>query len=309
MVAAAACSCTKTPPAQQPAAKERISITASIVSPTRADIVAEKDGLDFVLKTKWAEDDQITVYNTTTGTSAQFTVTDIVAAGYVAIFSGEIETEGGQLYATLGCWNPGDAYDDDGNVIGYGPQTRDLGYFYTQEGNNNTGHLGNFAILYGSFTPENTAINFRHTMAFFKFTLTLPDGETIPAGSAEITLDVPTARYPRMNLTDGTYYPVYDEWSTGILRVTVGSIGSGAANVAGYMAVFPSDAGGRDLTLTLDVNDGQGSSTAYVKTLAAKTPRLVEAGKYYTVTEQMEFPPVPPLTPGGSVAPMTPQAF
>ncbi len=304
-VIAALCGCSRGKTADEPRPVQKLTLTASIAAPTRA-VMAE--GAEGVLKTSWAEDDVIRVYNLTTKTHAAFEIDQRSEDNLTATFTGEISTEGGQLYATLGCYNPGNVYDGEGQVIGYGPQTRDLGYYYWQTGNGGMGHLDYFAILYGAFTPQSPTIYFRHTMAFFKFTLTLPEGEIFPQdGSAEITLDVPTSRYPNMNLTDGSYYQP-GTWSTGILRVTVAELSATDESVVAYMAVPPSDAGGREIALKMEVSAPGSNSVAYGLKLAAKTPRLIEGGKYYTVTEQLELLPLENAEAGG-IATLTPQEF
>ena len=181
-----------------------------------------------------------------------------------------------------------------------------------QADNGDMAHLDNFAILQGSFTAEDPTITFYHSMAFFKITLTLPDGEAMPdlseGGYAEITLDVPTAQYLYMDLGTGEWIEDDDPWSKGILKVNVQGIDPEDTEVVGYMAVFPSDVSGRDIALKMEFVDGMGGSVAYTKTIAAKATRLIESGHYYTVTAQMEIPSVGNLD-GGSITPLTPEEF
>ncbi len=305
-LAAALCGCSRDRDGEQALPTQKLTLTASINATTRAGIAEGEQG---VLKTAWGETDFIRVYNPAARTSAVFEIDERSDDNLTATFTGEISTQGGQLYATLGCSDPGDVYDGGGQVIGYGPSTNDLGYFYSQQGSGDMGHLGNFAILYGAFTVQNPTISFRHTMAFFKFTLTLPDGEAIPEGGrADITLDVPTARYPRMNLVDGSYYPLIDAWSTGILTIYLSELSAEDEELVAYMAVFPSDAGGRDIALRVEVSDGLGGTAVYGKTLAAKTPRLIEGGHYYTVTEQLGFLPLEDIS-SSDITDLTPEAF
>ena len=285
---------------------QKLTITARIDAPETRATMAE--GAEGVLKTTWEEYDVIRVINPISETYATFEIDEVSPDGATATFTGEISGKGGQLYAvhsTNGMDGPGWF---NGNEF-YGFKAPDLGYFYTQDRNGSTANLRNFAILVGSFSTENPSVTFSHTMAFFKFTLTLPAGETIPTGgSATITLDVPTERYPAMNLATGEWLLGTDPWSEGILRVMVYNLDEQDTEIVGYMAVFPSDAGGRDIALTMEVSNGSGSSVTYGKTLAAKTPRLIESGRYYTITEQLAIPVVENVEEGG-IATLTPEEF
>jgi len=305
-IAATMTSCNKDNGGSETDQPQKLTITARIDAPATRTTMTE--GAEGVLKTTWEADDIIRVINPVSETYATFEIDELSPDGATATFVGEISAKGGQLYAvhsTNGIDGPGWF---NGNEF-YGFKAPDLGYYYTQDGNGSTANLRNFAILIGSFSIENPSVTFSHTMAFFKFTLTLPAGETIPdGGSATITLDVPTERYPAMNLATGEWLLGTDQWNQSILRVMVYNLDEEDTEVVGYMAVFPSDAGGRDIALTMEVSDGSGNSVTYGKTLAAKTPRLIESGHYYTITEQLTIPMVGNVE-GSGIATLTPEEF
>jgi hypothetical protein len=289
----------------QPEEPQKLVLTARIATPSQSRAVIS-EGADGVLKTTWRQGDVLRIVNPASGTDAIFEIDEISSDGMTATFTGEISAKGGVLYAvssTNGTGYPG--YVDGIYCL----QAPDLGYYYTQDGSGNVSNMNNFAILYGSFSFENPTIVFRHTMAFFKLTLTLPDGETIPDGSsASIALDIPTSRYPFMNLATGEWLANNNPSGSGILRVMVNNLDSGDTEIVGYMAVFPSDVGGREIALTLEINDGNGNAETYTKMLTAKTPRLIESGKYYTITEQFSIPSLEDAE-GGSIVTMTPEEF
>lgn len=294
----------------EPAHKQRINIVANI-SPSvmsRTNVTIDSGDSD-KLKTRWTTDDAIIVYNETTGDYAEFTVASIEDNGLTATFSGEIDPTGGTFQA-IHMYNINTGFIqstiyENGEMIGKGA-VHDLGYHYTQAGNNNYDHLSRLTVLNGRFSLGNPMLTMSHEMAFFKFELTLPEGYAIAAGnSCEVSLDIRTSRHIGVLFETGFRQLRIAESSNLFVRV---DNMPGGNTVTAYINCCPTtEASGKELMLELVVSDGEGTSTRYVKTLAAKPVRPIEKGHYYTITETMEVEPVVPS--GGTVDDITPEVF
>jgi hypothetical protein len=298
-------SCKKSVEPTPPVQKEKMSITARIDKPagTRAELAHDTEG---ILKTTWDEEDEIVVYNPTTKDMAYFTISQLSDDHSSATFTGEIDPTGGTFTAVYGM-GVHEETDNDGDFVDWYGRSNDLGYFYSQTGNDNTDHLFNFVKLFGTFTSSDSYVQFSHTLAFFKFVLTLPEGAVIdPESSYDIAMDVYSNRYPTFDLSTGVWDPESGFPTT--LMVGVRSVeevlGSTDKPIIAYMGVFPSDASNRDINLTLGVGSSNISSN-YAVTLPAKTSRPIEAGHYYTVTQQLSLV----QNYDGDVDPLVPEEF